>query len=82
MTVLDQFLDPLADCLTPEVARRIVNLRLDAALQARLDDLAAKANAGELTPADEDLYREYVEGIDLVGILKAKARESLSRHAS
>jgi hypothetical protein len=47
-----------------------------------LDELAAKATAGELTPADEADYREYVEGVDLVGILKAKARRSLSRHAS
>jgi hypothetical protein len=44
-----------------------------------LDELAAKANAGTLTAAEMREYREYVEGIDLVGILKGKARSSLTR---
>jgi hypothetical protein len=46
------------------------------------DVFAAKANAGELTPTDEADYREYVEGVDLFGILNAKVRRSMSRHAS
>ncbi len=77
-SVLDRFLDPVADCLTPEVAQRIANLRLDPALQSRLDDLAGKANEGKLTADEQREYEEYVEGIDIVGVLKAKARLSLS----
>jgi len=73
-TVLDRFLRPLTDCLTPEVAQRIVNLQLDAQSQARLDDLAAKANEGQLTDDERQEYEEFVEGIDLMGILKARAR--------
>jgi hypothetical protein len=46
MTVLDRFLDPVAERLTPDVARRIIDLRLDPSLRARLDELAAKANLG------------------------------------
>lgn len=78
--VLERFLDPLARCLTPEVASRIVNLRLDPQLQSRLDELAPKANAGELSPAELAEYEEYVEGIDLVAILQAKARMVLAEH--
>jgi hypothetical protein len=48
-TVLDRFLRPFTECLTPEVARRIVNLQLDAQSQARLAELATKANEGQLT---------------------------------
>jgi hypothetical protein len=81
-TVLDRFLDPITDCLTPDVARRIVDLKIEPSLQSRLDELAAKANAGILTPAEVREYREYVEGIDVVGIFKAKARLSLLRHSS
>jgi hypothetical protein len=81
MTVLDRFLDPLTECLTPDVARRIVDLKIDPRLQSRLDELAAKANDGTLTPAETHEYQEYVDGIDLVGILKAKARLSLVRHS-
>lgn len=79
-SVLDRILDPVTDCLTPEVAQRIVNLRLDPAIQARLDDLAVKANEGTLAPDERREYQEYVEGTDVVGIFKAKARLSLRRN--
>jgi hypothetical protein len=82
MTVLDRFLDPLTDCLTPDVARRIVDLKIDPSLQLRLDELAEKANAGTLSVVELQEYEEYVDGIDVVGILKAKARLSLVRHSS
>ena len=81
-TVLDRFLRPFTECLTPEVAQRIVNLQLDAQSQARLDELAAKANAGQLTDNERQEYEEFVEGIDLMGILKARARTVLAKHAS
>ena len=44
-TVLDRFLDPVTDCLTPAVAERIVGVRVDAQTQRRLDELAEKAKA-------------------------------------
>ena len=78
-TVLDRFLRPFTDCLTPEVAQRIANLQLDAQSQARLDELAAKANEGQLTDDERQEYEEFVEGIDLMGILKARARSVLAR---
>jgi len=78
-TVLDRFLDPVTECLTPDVAQRIVALDLDAETQARLDELARKANLGQLTTEEQAEYEEYVEGLDLVGILKAKARRVLER---
>ena len=81
-TILDWFLDPVADCLTPEVARRIVALRLDPEIQARLDTLAAKANEGQLSSAERAEYEEFVEAIDLFSILKVKAKIVLAKHAS
>ncbi len=47
--ILDQLLDPLGQILTPEVARRLVNLRYDARTQARIDRLARKCNEGKLS---------------------------------
>jgi hypothetical protein len=76
-TVLDRFLDPVASCLTPDVAQRIVSIGLDPQTQARLDELAERANRGELTAEERAEYEEYVEGMDLIGILKAKARKVL-----
>ena len=79
-TVLDRFLRPFTECLTPEVAQRIVSLQLDSQSQARLDELAAKANDGQLTDDERQEYEEFVEGIDLMGILKARARTVLAKH--
>ena len=81
-TVLDHFLRPFTECLTPEVAQRIVNLQLDSHSQARLDELAAKANEGQLTDNERQEYEEFVEGIDLMGILKARAQTVLARSIS
>jgi hypothetical protein len=79
--ILDQVLDPLADCLTPEVARRILAVSLEPTRQARIDELAAKSNEGLLSEDERREYAEYVEAMDLVGILKATARLALSRHS-
>jgi hypothetical protein len=77
--ILDRFLDPIAECLTPEVAARIVKSRPSRRLQARVDELAHKANEGSLSERERDEYRDIVEAIDVVGIIKAKARAVLSR---
>ena len=75
--VIDRFLDPVTECLTPEVAERIVNLQLDHEMQVRLDELAEKANRGQLSDNERSEYEEYVEGMDLIGLFKAKARKIL-----
>ena len=61
-------------CLTPEVAREIADLRADPELQARLDELAAKANEGALTEQERADYRAYIDAIDLISVLQSKAR--------
>ena len=80
-SVLDRILDPVTDCFTPEVAQRIIGLRIDPALQSRMSDLADKANEGMLSSEEKREYEEYVEAVDILGILKAKARLTLRRHA-
>jgi hypothetical protein len=76
---LDRILDPLAGCLTPEVARRLLDLRADAQTEGRLNDLAAKANEGTLTPLEDAEYKQMIDAIDLVAVLQAKARTLLKR---
>jgi len=36
-TILARLLEPLGQCLTPEVAKALVNLRADPHVQARID---------------------------------------------
>jgi hypothetical protein len=50
--VLNRLLDPLGDILTPEVARKLVDLRFDSVAQSRIDKLARKCNEGALTDSE------------------------------
>lgn len=75
--ILEDVLEPVARCFTPEVARQIAGLKLGPEVEARLDELAEKCNEGRLTAAEQEQYEAYVEAIDLVAILQAKARRIL-----
>jgi hypothetical protein len=77
--VLDRLLDPIGRILTPEVARGLVNFRFDPKAQARIDKLARKCNEGKLTDAERSEYETYVDAIDFISILQAKARARLKR---
>lgn len=78
--VLDRVLDPFTRCLTREVARRIANLRADSATQTRVDELADKANEGQLTDDERAEYDAYRSAFHFVTVLQTKAR-TLLKHA-
>jgi len=75
---LDRILDPVGRVLTPEVARRLVALRVDARTQTHIDRLARRCNEGRLTEAERAEYETYVSAIDFVAVLQAKARALLA----
>ena len=81
-SALHRVLAPITDCLTPEVARRIVDARLEPAIQRRLNRLAPKANFGTLTDAERSEYRALIDGVDILAIFKAKSRLLLLRQES
>jgi len=62
-----------------DVARQVADLRANASVQQRIDHLAHRAAEGELTEAERGEYETYVEAVDMVGILQAKARAVLAR---
>lgn len=74
---LDRLLEPFADCLSPDVASKIANLRADDAIQERIDYLADHANEGTLSTAEREEYSGYLHAIDVIAILQAKARSQL-----
>ena len=82
ISYLDRFLEPMTEAFTPQMARTIVQLRADPELQARVDELAAKASAGTLTPEEDAEYKSYVEAADIIGIIQAKARRFLAKHSA
>jgi hypothetical protein len=78
VSYLDRFLDPVTEAFTPELARKIVELRADAELQSHVAVLRRKANEGTLTPDEEAEYKDFVEALDVVSIIQGKARQFLA----
>jgi len=76
---LDRLLEPLAGCLTADVAAKIADLRADAATQERIDYLAERSNEGRLTDQEREEYAGYLHAIDVIAVLQAKARSLLRR---
>ena len=79
---MDRVLDPVMGCFTPEVARNVANLRADPETQARLENLANKANEGQLSAEERAIYDRFLEAFHFVTVLQAKAREFLRRQTS
>jgi hypothetical protein len=75
--VLDQLMEPVGRCFTPDVARRIAGLRASPDVQARLDELADKSQEGTLTSEERKLYESCVRTVNFIGVLQAQARAQL-----
>lgn len=76
--VLARLLEPVGHCLTPEVARALVNVHADAAVQARLEELAEKSSESTLTEEERAEYEAYVHALDFISVLQAQARRVLN----
>jgi hypothetical protein len=76
--ILDRLVSPLGDCLTPESARRILELKADPEFQACVDEMASRHSEGKLTPEEQAEYGRYVSFSTFVAILKSKARQLLA----
>lgn len=76
-TIINELLEPVRECLTPEVARRIVELRASPRLQSRVDELADKSNAGTLNESERSDYEQYVKFSQFISLLQIKARNLL-----
>lgn len=74
---LEQLLDPLAAGFSPQMAQYVASFRADERVQARIEELADKANEDELTAAERDEYASYINAATMIAILQAKARDKL-----
>ena len=78
---LDRMLEPLAGCLSPDVAAKVADLQTDETVQRRIDELADRANEGLLNDAECEEYSGYLHAIDVITVLQAKAHSQLGRKA-
>ena len=72
--LLDRLLDPIGKALGPDVAERLLALRADVEAQRRIDELAEKANNGDLGPEERSEYESLLAAATVIGVLQAKAR--------
>jgi hypothetical protein len=76
-TLLNEFIDPLVDLLNEDTAQKILAIRPSLALQQRSDQLAEKANRGELSYAETTEYNQYIAALYVVSMIQARARRLL-----
>lgn len=79
--ILDEMLEPLVEALTPESARVLSQIQAKPSIQARVDQLAAKCNEGELSVEERTEYEDYVRIGNLLALIKAKAKRVLAESA-
>ena len=76
-TVLDELLEPVGACFTPEVAQRLINLRASSSVQKRIEELARKSEQGQLSKVEQEEYEALVSAGNFIAILQSKARRLL-----
>jgi hypothetical protein len=81
-TILDKMLKPATDQMPVQFARQLLALRADVELMAKIDDLRSKANSGSITQAEDAEYKEFVEAVDILSLLQARARSIIASHES
>jgi hypothetical protein len=77
--LLDRILKPICSSLNEEAAQKILGLKADRKMQARVTKLADKCNEGELTAAERREYETYLLANHIVAVFKAQARILLGR---
>ena len=79
---LDRLLNPIADTFSESQARKILEIRADPELQERIAVLREKANEGTLSCEEDAEYKDFVEAVDVLSILQAKAQAVLEKTAA
>lgn len=74
-TAFDRGIRPVMEIVLPEKAGEVVEFRVDAELQSRIEELASKSTEGQLTAAERAEYAGYVRANKFVAILQRQARQ-------
>lgn len=74
----DRATEPVLGILSADQVHKIADYHADESLQARLEELAHKANEGELTEDERSEYEGYAQANKFVAVLQAQARRRLA----
>lgn len=77
--IINEMLEPLTAALTPETAQLMANLKAKPSVERRVNALAEKCNEGTLSEAEQSEYEAYVRIGNVINILKARAKQTLSQ---
>lgn len=77
---LDAYFEPITAVFTRELAEKIVGLRPDPKVVARVSELAGKSDDGTLTDEERSELESYVDAGDFIALFKAKAHRYLAEH--
>lgn len=78
MAILGRVVERKHAKLSKEAAKAILRLDFDAADRKRMNLLAAKNRAGELTAAEEEELENFIHVGQVLGVLKSKSRRVLN----
>ena len=79
VAIFGRLIRPDEGKLSRELARYFLTLGFDSADQARMQDLAARNQAGALSPEEQEELQSYVKAGHLLALLHSKARKSLGK---
>lgn len=77
--MLEQLTELDARSLSPETARKLLDLNFGEAHQQRATLLSQKASEGSLNPVERQELEEYIRVADLLAILQSRARRALKQ---
>lgn len=77
-TALRDFLVQFTNGFTPELAEHFVTTQAQAELQERIQELAKKANEGDLSGKEQSENETYVEAMDVIALMRIKSMQKAS----
>ncbi len=80
--MLERIIEPQRGDFSPEHARYVLSLDFSPSEHARYNELAAKAQDGNLTDTERAELDEFLNVNAFLMILQSKARVSLKKHNS
>jgi hypothetical protein len=75
--ILEQLAELAVESISPATARKVLEFRFGASHHTRVKALSRKAQAGTLTPAEQEELDEYIRVGTLLSILQSRARRAL-----